>query len=591
MGGHNEKENETSAGIKHDGKQGPSSNRRQSTTLQPLTPLTVPHRGIDDDSTNDRAGRIYSVTSGIVPQTLTMTHPDEEALSVRGSRSPTVMSAENVGSSSGMPKWSQVGFQSIFQNSGQRRSTNNLRSRESLERSASGNNLVQEIRSKRTGVPRRSTDSFDRSGHSSGGNNDVSSASSITNAPSAASVGSDPAGVIRKSSAFSLSTIKDDSSSASRRSSTGKERSSLNLFKTNSRKSSGSTSRLDGSLSLSSQGSASKSSLSPLLKMTKKIFHSSKVHHIKDMGAEPAVPNSLSKFLHSTVTRHRTPVQFIHNTTGGIIDSGKSVYSFNPSVLNTTNDAPLVITQQDDALDAANIALLHDLLRNLPSLEANFKNFKVQELQILCGNIWGIYCSVVIELFKAQRVWQLPAKIEDLNHVLRFYVTLETMSKVAKPHAKLVAEVEEFITTSLYVFENQIVFNYSNEETINTALKRLGVIWQVFYEQVYYDVMAVMLPLESLAGPDRKPFSLDYLLLRCFRDSIVLPYYQNFIHSDDGVSKSFNTYILAQEDENGVTEQDKLTLLQCFGILGTIQGSDRHQQVIEELLEGVRMSI
>ena len=81
------------------------------------------------------------------------------------------------------------------------------------------------------------------------------------------------------------------------------------------------------------------------------------------------------------------------------------------------------------------------------------------------------------------------------------------------------------------------------------------------------------------------------MLLKCFRDSIVLPYYQNFIHSDEGVSKSFYTYILNEEEESGVTEEDKLILLQCLGILSTIQGRDENQQIIEDLLEGVRMSI
>ena len=138
---------------------------------------------------------------------------------------------------------------------------------------------------------------------------------------------------------------------------------------------------------------------------------------------------------------------------------------------------------------------------------------------------------------------------------------------------------------------------------MNTALKRVGVIWQVFYQQVYFDVISVLLPIEritkkfsrySSTNQDERKHSyltIDYMLLKCFRDSVILPYYQNFIHSNDGARKSFQQYIFNEEEESGVTERDKLTLLQCFGILETIQGNDRSQIIIDELLEGVRMSI
>lgn len=530
-----------------------------------------------------------------------------------------------------------------------------------------------------------------------------------------------------------------------------------------------------------SNSNTSNNKNNPFVKFTKKIFRSKSSQHLKDT-TEPVVPNSLGKFLHSSIGRHRSPVHFIHSTTGGIIDSGKSVYSFNPSVLNSTNDAALAITQQDDILDSTNVAILHDLLKNLSSLEANYKNFNTQELVILSGNTWGIYCSVIVELFRNQRIWHLPAKIEDLNRILRFYIKLKTRSKIAVTWAKLILEIEEFIVTSLYVFENQIVFNYSNEDTINTALKRLGILWQIFYQEIYHDVVAVLLPLETSyqnqiklndiykrnklnstkgkietnsslyisnrsksndynnndhndnnenennelsslenyldseiidlrrfdsddtnlrknndynsntlsaitstslnsssnnlipqmgnnmfldlnvdfnkvnrsngnltvngnnyysnnninngsssggssnndkinnysinttgstsnininnynsgsningngvnIGIINRKFSIEDMLLKCFRDSIVLPYYQNFIHSDEGVSRSFYTYILNEEEESGVTEEDKLILLQCLGILSTIQGRDGNQQIIEDLLEGVRMSI
>ena len=78
----------------------------------------------------------------------------------------------------------------------------------------------------------------------------------------------------------------------------------------------------------------------PFVKLTKKLFTSKSNQHLKDT-TEPVIPNSLDKFLHSSIGKHRSPIYLIHNTTGGIMDSGKSVYSFNPTVLNATNDVAL----------------------------------------------------------------------------------------------------------------------------------------------------------------------------------------------------------------------------------------------------------
>lgn len=759
-------------------------NRRRSVTLQPLTSISKPTPEINQINPRGNKLRVYSVSSDIVPQTLLNTeaygdnnlsstsselhtnsrHNDQSGygtsnriidknviLNNNDNLQKLSNTMNNTSSSNTTPKWSNVGFQSIFQAPGLRKSNTSLRSSHSSSSDVAsmgkkGNKKLikaksaNHIKTSHITPMRKSSDSFERAFKTHNPLHSVNhrhTANDLTSVHSNSDVESGHSKV-RRNSIFSLSTIKGNSDK---------------LFKSSSNKSSNmnlSSSLIDTSMmsgektplspqklnvakvrasrentinSIGSNNSNTNSSMvstssnkssNPFVKITRKIFRSKSNQHIKDT-AEPAIPNSLSKFLHSSVGRHRSPVHFIHNTTGGIIDSGKSVYSFNPTVLNATNDAALAITQQDDALDSTNVAILHDLLKNMASLEANYKSFNSQELFILSGNVWGIYCSVVVELFKNQRIWQLPAKIEDINRILRFYIQLKTNSKISTTWTKIFQEMEEFIITSLYVFENQVVFNYNNEDTMNTALKRLGVLWQLFYQEIYYDIIAVLLPLETsfqnhskhskkrtdsttkrdnvsivsstkskdytdsisldntfdseVIGPkrmanddtllktgnsyngstlstiatassnssstniatttgnnvfldlnidfnrvnssnnlsmmgsnnpspskpshssDKNKFSIEHLLLKCFRDSIVLPYYQNFIHSDDGVSKSFYAYILNEEEESGVTEEDKLTLLQCFGILSTIQGSDRHQQIMEDLLEGVRMSI
>lgn len=522
-------------------------NRRRSATtvLQGESNGTVP-------SPRNRA-RFYSISSDIIPQTLT--HPDDEEVS-RTPRSSALFP----------PSWSHVGFQSIFQGGGQRRSKQSLISNTSPE-----DTLLSAERSNES-IAESSPRVESRISEEDHSNESVHTTGSSTKSK-------------LRSTIFGRS--KDNLPISDR---------SSRLFRSSTHKSSSS---LSGSLMSASLPHKS----NPLSKVARKLFQHKSHSVAHDDDVEPALPKSLSKFLHSSYARHKAPSQFMHSATGPLLES-RSAYSFNTSIPNSQNDKqhyPL----EDDGFFTTNVVMLHDLLKNLPTLEANYRDFHVQELHVLEGNVWGVYCSIILELFKSKRIWQLPVKIEDINRVLSFYICLKIESKATSPHGKLLSEIEEFLTTSLYIMENQIVFNYTNEDIMNTALKRLGVIWQIFYQQVYYDVMAVLIPLERSFRVNGKYWaensftesstqdilSVDYILLRCFRDSIVLPYYQNFINSNDGASKSFQLYIFNEEEENGVTEQDKLTLLQCFGVLSSIQGNDKHQKIIEKLLEGVRMSI
>ena len=585
-------------------------------TILPLT--SVIHDKENQAIARHGLTRSYSVSSEIIPQTLT--HPDEVGEAMRRVKTPTDISSA--------PRWSQVGFQSIFQGSNYRRlsqsydtsdndddseggynadggnnGSNNMSNSTTTAVNISGNNNTtnkdrdsEKSKEHRLSARLRSSISFDklsvdRSLKFTERNPSNESLFTTISGPRPKRRGT--TSILGSLTAKTSATTSDSTSNP-----LSEKHTSTRFFKTGANKSS-------NSLQNSLTGTGVPKRRNQLLAVTRKLLNNKGSRRIKD-ASDPGTSTSLSQFLHtSSYTKHRSPVQFIHTTAAGFIDSGKSVYSFNPSVPNTTDDVVLAITQQDDSFDANNVAILHDLLRNLPSLEENYKTFNTQELHILSGNIWGTYCSIVIELFRNQRIWQLPAKVEDINELLKFYLVLQTESKIAVPNTRLIGELEEFVTTSLYVFESQIVFNYTNETTINTTLKRLSLIWKVFYEQVYYEVRAVLLSLEISFTNNQKYWadtkysdayippmlSTDYLLLKCFRDSIFLPYYQNFLDSTDGASKSFQEYILKEEEDNGVTETDKLTLLQCFGILSTIQSNDRNQQVIEELLEGVRMSI
>ncbi|KAL3234827.1 hypothetical protein RNJ44_02615 [Nakaseomyces bracarensis] len=507
--------------------------------------------------------RVYNISSDIVPQTLT--HPDEE------SNVKKVPGSVEMGSS--VPRWSQVGFQSIFQGN----SSGPMRMRNSSD------SFGDEIKFQKL----RNTASVDRF------DTRMDDSKITEEEPYQDSLYSNGSQKTKEKRRISLFSNNRENSSPLLKT----ERKS-SLFKPKATKSTSSM-----NTHLLNSPTTTKNKHNPFSKMARKLLSNKSHKKIGSGDTEAAPQNSFSKFLHASYGKHKVSSQFIH-TAGGLIDSARSVHSFSPSMVNIPNDTPMSINVTDDMIESANVAMLHDLLKNLSSLEANYKGFTSQELHILAGNIWGIYCGVIIELFKMQRIWQLPAKIEDINRILDFYIVIKTESKASVSYKKFLSEIEEFLTTSLYILENQIVFNYSNEETMNTALKRVGVIWQVFYQQVYFDVLSVFLPLEKITkkfsrysgglsqeGSKHSFLTIDYLLLKCFRDSIVLPYYQNFIHSNDGASKSFQQYIFNEEEESGVTEHDKLTLLQCFGILETIQGNDRNQVIIDELLEGIRMSI
>lgn len=545
----------------------------------------------DSIPTTMQRSRIYSISSDIIPQTLT--HPNDE--NKRLSKSPI----------NGAPSWSHVGFQSIFNNNTSNVGTKAASSRTGdVKRVSSTTSLTQSILPKR--LSRQSLpSSTESSKRTSNSHNDSGMRPSI-DYPDHSSLSEelndseeeDQAGDLQDV----LSSHSHGSASKSTRGTLSRQTSSLfglskekiddKMFSSKSSKKSTTLRFSKNPIQTNSKG---------LKTVAKKLFNR-KTHRnlITDTDLEPDVPSSLSKFLHSSYVRHKSPSQFIHaNAATGIIDSARSVHSFNPSLKKVMD------SQQDDSITTANVVMLHELLKNLPSLEANYKNFSIDELHVLADNVWGIYCNTAVELFKNKRIWELSSKIEDIGRAFEFYTFLKTESKIAVPCRAFLAEINEFINTSLYILENQIVFNYVNENIMNTALKRLAIIWQLFYQKVFYDVMPILLPLEQSFrknksywaitphndGPVNKMFSVDYILLKCFRDSIVLPYYRNFINSHDGASKSFQKYIVREEEENGVTEKDKLILLQCFGLLNTIKGNDRNQKIIEELLQGIRLTI
>ncbi|SSD58658.1 uncharacterized protein SCODWIG_00419 [Saccharomycodes ludwigii] len=156
----------------------------------------------------------------------------------------------------------------------------------------------------------------------------------------------------------------------------------------------------------------------------------------------------------------------------------------------------------------------------------------------------------------------------------------------------LLDKLDELFSTALYILENQIVFNYKDETAINNAIKRLCIIWLTFYQNVYTDVLTLTIPFNGFfASNHKKNLTMSRILLKSFRDLIVLPYYENFSRSNEGASKEFLRYLIEQEENNSISQEEKMLLLQCFGILKSIETNDANQKIINELLIGIRMSI
>ncbi|SCV03732.1 LAMI_0H10506g1_1 [Lachancea mirantina] len=526
--------------------------KRSSSAIPSIPRLNLKEKG-------PGRSRFYSVSTEVRP----------EETGLRRENSAESNNSHNEATFVTLPSLSNVGFQSIFQNAAMRKSQQSIDSSEEYGAQRADVSPATSHRSSTIGsqTPRPSNS------HSST-NGSRKRSESKTNR--------------------SLLRISNDKIEKTSR-----------LFHNNNNKS-------NVSLSPSALNIGPSSQKSPLTRAARKLFHrrsSSATSKSDSSRTSPNVSSSaFGRFLQGQYSKHvnRNSMNYIHSGPN-LADSTKTGYALNGAHMG---NVPLQLIE-DVRFDATDVHMLHDLIKNVKSLESNYKAFTTAELEALMANIWGILGNVVLSLFKNKELWDLPAKVEDINRVFEFYIKLKTESKAASSSIKFLAEIVEFLATSLYILENDIVFNYKNESTINTALKRLCVIWEVFYHNICRNVIALLLPLDVSFQTHSKfwadaqsvplsdlgtksqggNLSLDLLLLRSFRDSIVLPYYHSFVDNQVGTSKNFQMYIMNEEEEKGVTQQDKLVLLQCFGLLSSIQTKNKDQTIIDDLLAGIRMSI
>ncbi|AMD19284.1 HBR383Wp [Eremothecium sinecaudum] len=303
--------------------------------------------------------------------------------------------------------------------------------------------------------------------------------------------------------------------------------------------------------------------------------------------------SSFGKFLFSPHGKnHRS------HTTSNTLDPNRSTFSVK-SQLSNVSDGSMKLPQES-AFDTTETQMLYDLIKSMSSLESSFNQFTAQEQDALLGNIWGLYCNILLSVFRHQGVWQLPAKIEDINRVFKFYIRIKQEGKTFCQGSKFLTEIQDCLRNALYILETQVIYAHFNTEAIQGGIKRLCATWDLFYGYVLGDAMAVLAPLEVSfrynpkywrANQEDRILSVNQLLFQMFRDAVVIPSYQSLLDRPEGNSKAFQAYITEEEEKNGVTQADKLTLIQCFGLLASIHNNDANEKIVSDLLLGVRMSM
>lgn len=317
--------------------------------------------------------------------------------------------------------------------------------------------------------------------------------------------------------------------------------------------------------------------------------HTSKKNQVNETQT-----NTFSKFLYAQHGRGHK-----NNNNANITESNKSLYSLNQSEYANLSESTMN-PGYNFVFESVDIQMLYDLIKNMPSLETSFNQFTAQEQNGLMSNIWGVYCNFLLSVFRNQRVWQLPAKIEDINRVLNFYIRIKQQGKTYCLGSKFLNEIKDCIRTGIHVLESHILYIHGEEGFTKTGIKRLCAVWDAFYNFVFTDAMAVLEPLEASfktsieywnTNEDEQRLELGNLINQIFRDTIVIPYYQKFMNYQTCISKQFQSYISEEEEANGITKTEKLTLLQCFGLLSSIDCDDANQKIIKSLLIGLRMSM
>ncbi|KAL6940172.1 hypothetical protein ACO0QE_004067 [Hanseniaspora vineae] len=131
---------------------------------------------------------------------------------------------------------------------------------------------------------------------------------------------------------------------------------------------------------------------SKFLPRRKSLSKNSAAHH--HSNEENAV-SSISKILHYP---H-------YNTKHGHGATNSSLFENSASKRQVSTHVLQDLITQNETLTKNDVVYLHDLIKNMPTLEQNFHQFSNEERERILQNTWHVYCNICFALFKNHRIW------------------------------------------------------------------------------------------------------------------------------------------------------------------------------------------
>ncbi|KAK9432670.1 HbrB-like-domain-containing protein [Lipomyces doorenjongii] len=253
-----------------------------------------------------------------------------------------------------------------------------------------------------------------------------------------------------------------------------------------------------------------------------------------------------------------------------LISDAGSIYSFNPASPAYAPYAPYGLQKSISALDVKTMS---------------YKDINKIGEQAL-EDVWPFLCARVTPLFAGDG---LRVPVEDLNKL----VLLHAKRRISeRDPGTLINEVRDLLRLGISAFDPA---PQVQSITDNVLVEHVGDLWQFFQASVLPYIQAVFVPLqlefegignvmtqeqaskfwERQKVQPTKFNNIKIMALVSFRDWIVLPLYIRLKHAF-----SLETSFLPQDTCP--------RLLQCMGLLSSINSGDEKQQRVDELAKMVR---
>lgn len=335
---------------------------------------------------------------------------------------------------------------------------------------------------------------------------------------------------------------------------------------------------------------------------------------------------------------------------------------------------------------------LQSILEELQQVEIGSNNDPSLSLQedrdAVASEAWTIFCSLVTPLFEGGK---LQAPVEEINKLVYLHMklcvdnsnqmasprndsdkvvyarmdspaspfidtgleSLETLTPVPAGQGKMIEEIKVFLKNGMNTLKGLLYYDDRSQSVkIDTKVSSrkfnpliLGsnadfetscyLLWDVFYNHIYYYLQGVFLPLREgdvsfsdNSNPNKQSMdvSISDIILESFRNQIVIPFYQlnrqleteherrrefdtslsptniNFIgmrkleSNSDGSSAMSSPQGKHQLNSKTSLQSETMkrnynlyeSLLQCFTILNSVQTNDTNQKIVENLMQQMR---